>query len=69
MAQFVLKSGDTVEFLSRIDNDGDFTVSANGVDLFFVSKNSGELCRFYTGESTIGGISLDDDGRIVLDDD
>jgi hypothetical protein len=70
LATFVIKNEDAIEFRAFIDEDGDFSVSANGVPLLYIGKNTGELYRYYT-ENYDGvipdGIASDDDGRIVID--
>lgn len=71
MATFVIKNEDAIEFSASIDEDGDFFVSANGVPLLYISKNTGELYRFCYTDGNGGvpdGIASDDNGRIVIGD-
>jgi hypothetical protein len=66
LATFVIKNEDAIEFSASIDEDGDFFVSANGVPLLYISKNTGELYRYCTVGGVPDGIASDDDGRIVI---
>ena len=53
MVKFTLKNPllpkSTLEFDAEIDDDGDFRVTANGIDLLYVSRH-GALERFYVSE-------------------
>lgn len=56
-----------IEFTAKIDEDGDFVVSANGVDLFYIDAESGQVNRFF--DKGIAGLGFQTDGtdRITVD--
>ena len=60
MAKFqiagIATSGPLVTFSAEIDKDGDFLVRANGVKLFYIDHESGELHTF--GLDPIEGLNI-----------
>lgn len=56
---------DTLEFSTRIDGDGDFMVSANGKDLFFIDAGSGKINRLYVNASDLPGLTFDGSRMVV----
>ena len=59
MAKFVLENelSDVVTFSTRIDGDGDFVVTANGVDILWISPQNGVVERFYCKTDAIEALS------------
>jgi hypothetical protein len=58
-----------IKFSVEIDEDGGFTVFANGHLLMFIEESSGELWRARVREderNALGGLEFDSAGRIKV---
>ena len=72
MPTFTIKnqkpSTSVIEFEASIDEDGDFSVSANGIHLFFIRKESGKLNLYSVHDKYLeehSGLKFDDHKLVV----